>query len=253
MRAVAVLIGLPALRIPGLYLAVTTLAFAVFVSVWLVAQGTFLDASGLLPDARSKPDAGHRRLLVAPLLLLPVPRASSSCASRCVAQLRRTGIGRSVIAVRDNERVGGGDDDLDDRAKLLAFAVSGGMAALAGCSARHVAAHQHAGGDVRAQESVKLVAIVVIGGLGSIVGPVLGAAWVIGLPPSSPTRRSRRSSCRASACSGCSCSSPAASSRSHTASATHLGRPCRVHGSLRAHAAARRRTSIPVPAVLGAR
>jgi ABC-type branched-subunit amino acid transport system permease subunit len=42
---VAVLIGLPALRIPGLYLAVTTLAFAVFVSVWLVAQGTFLDAS----------------------------------------------------------------------------------------------------------------------------------------------------------------------------------------------------------------
>ena len=31
--AVAVLIGLPALRIPGLYLAVTTLAFAVFVSV----------------------------------------------------------------------------------------------------------------------------------------------------------------------------------------------------------------------------
>ena len=36
--AVAMLIGLPALRIPGLYLAVITLAFAVFVSVWLVAQ-----------------------------------------------------------------------------------------------------------------------------------------------------------------------------------------------------------------------
>src|SRR5262249_40148254 len=55
--AVAVLIGLPALRIPGLYLAVTTLAFAVFVSVWLVAQGTFVDTSGLLPTL-SKPDAG---------------------------------------------------------------------------------------------------------------------------------------------------------------------------------------------------
>ncbi len=32
------------------------------------------------------------------------------------------------------------------------------------------------------EESVKVVAIVVIGGLGALVGPVLGALWVVGVP-----------------------------------------------------------------------
>ena len=92
--AVAVLIGLPALRIPGLYLAVTTLAFAVFVSSagWS-RQGTFLDASGLLPTL-AKPDAGivdfssRRSYYYLCLAFLLV------CVA-LVAQLRRTGVGRS--------------------------------------------------------------------------------------------------------------------------------------------------------------
>ena len=147
--AVAVLIGLPALRIPGLYLAVTTLAFAVFVSVWLVAQGTFLDASGLLPTL-AKPDAGivdfaSRRsyyyLCLAFLL---------ACVA-LVAQLRRTGVGRSVIAVRDNPASAAGMTISTVRTKLLAFAVSGGMAALAGCLLVTLLPEQHAGGDVRAR------------------------------------------------------------------------------------------------------
>ncbi len=177
---VAVLIGLPALRIPGLYLAVTTLAFAVFVSVWLVAQGTFLDASGLLPTL-AKPDAGvvdfsSRRsyyyLCLAFLL---------ACVA-LVAQLRRTGIGRSVIAVRDNPASAAGMTISSTRMKLLAFAVSGGMAALAGCLLVTLLPSNTPAVTFAPEESVKVVAIVVIGGLGAFVGPVLGALWVVGLP-----------------------------------------------------------------------
>ncbi|HEY3669770.1 MAG TPA: ATP-binding cassette domain-containing protein [Acidimicrobiia bacterium] len=177
---VAVLIGLPALRIPGLYLAVTTLAFAVFVSVWLVAQGTFLDASGLLPTL-AKPDAGivdfgSRRSYYYLCLAFLV-----ACVA-LVAQLRHTGIGRSVIAVRDNPTTAAGMTISTTRMKLLAFAVSGGMAALAGCLLVTLLPSNTPAVTFAPEESVKVVAIVVIGGLGALVGPVLGALWVVGVP-----------------------------------------------------------------------
>jgi ABC-type branched-subunit amino acid transport system ATPase component/ABC-type branched-subunit amino acid transport system permease subunit len=178
--AIAVLIGLPALRIPGLYLAVTTLAFAVFIAVWLVAQGTFLDASGLLPTL-AKPDTGiidfsSRRSYYYLCL---------ACLVACVAlvaQLRRTGIGRSVIAVRDNPASAASMTIATTRTKLLAFAVSGGMAALAGCLLVTLLPSNTPAVTFAPEESVRVVAIVVIGGLGALVGPVLGALWVVGLP-----------------------------------------------------------------------
>jgi ABC-type branched-subunit amino acid transport system ATPase component/ABC-type branched-subunit amino acid transport system permease subunit len=177
---VAVLIGLPALRIPGLYLAVTTLAFAVFVSVWLVAQGTFLDASGLLPTL-PKPDAGvvdfsSRRSYYYLCLAFLI-----ACVA-LVAQLRRTGVGRSVIAVRDNPSSAAAMTISTTRTKLLAFAVSGGMAALAGCLLVTLLPSNTPAVTFAPDESVKVVAIVVIGGLGAFVGPVLGALWVVGVP-----------------------------------------------------------------------
>ena len=178
--AVAVLIGIPALRIPGLYLAVTTLAFAVFVAVWLVAQGTFIDASGLLPTL-AKPDAGivdfssRRSYYYLCLAFLAL------CVA-VLAQLRRTGIGRSVIAARDNPASAAGMTISTTRMKLLAFAVSGGMAALAGCLLVTLLPSNTPAITFAPEESVRVVAIVVIGGLAALVGPVLGALWVVGVP-----------------------------------------------------------------------
>jgi ABC-type branched-subunit amino acid transport system ATPase component/ABC-type branched-subunit amino acid transport system permease subunit len=178
--AVAVLIGLPALRIPGLYLAVTTLAFAVFVSTWLVSRDTFVDTGGLLPTL-AKPDAGivdfssRRSYYYLCLAFLAV------CVA-IVAQLRRTGIGRSTIAVSDNPTSAAAMTISTTRMKLLAFAVSGGMAALAGCLLVTLLPSNTPAVTFAPEESVRVVAIVVIGGLGALVGPVLGALWVIGVP-----------------------------------------------------------------------
>ncbi len=178
--AVAVLIGLPALRIPGLYLAVTTLAFAVFVSTWLVGQDSFVDLSGLLPTL-AKPDAGvvdfaSRRSYYFLCLAFLI-----ACVA-IVAQLRRTGIGRSTIAVSDNPASAAAMTISTTRMKLLAFAVSGGMAALAGCLLVTLLPSNTPAATFAPEESVRVVAIVVIGGLGALVGPVLGALWVIGVP-----------------------------------------------------------------------
>ncbi len=68
------------------------------------------------------------------------------------------------------------------RMKLLAFAISGGMASLAGCLLVTLLPSNTPAVTFAPEESVKVVAIVVIGGLGAFVGPVLGALWVVGVP-----------------------------------------------------------------------
>ena len=179
---VAVLIGIPALRIPGLYLAVTTLAFAVFVENWLVTRRWLGidELSGSIPVLQ-KPDIGivnfssrHSYYYLC-LFFLAVCLA-------VLAQIRRSGIGRSIIAVRDNERSAEAMTLSTTRAKLIAFAVSGAIAALAGALYVTSLPTNTPSTTFATSESVVLVAIGVIGGLGSIVGPLLGAAWVIGLP-----------------------------------------------------------------------
>ncbi|MFI5046022.1 MAG: ATP-binding cassette domain-containing protein [Acidimicrobiia bacterium] len=180
--AVALVVGIPALRIPGLYLAVTTLAFAVFVENWLVTRRWLGvdEFTGTLPVLQ-RPDAGvvdfssrHSYYYLC-LALLGV-------CLLVLAQIRRSGIGRSIIAVRDNERAAEAMTVSATRAKLVAFAVSGGIAALAGALYVTSLPTNNPNATFATTESVTLVAIAVIGGLGSIVGPLLGAAWVIGLP-----------------------------------------------------------------------
>jgi branched-subunit amino acid ABC-type transport system permease component len=122
--AVALVVGLPALRIPGLYLAVTTLAFAVFVENWLVTRRWLGvdEFTGQLP-ALHKPDAGivdfssRRSYYYLCLAFLALCLAM-------LAQIRRSGLGRSIIAVRDNERSAESMTVSSTRAKLVAFAVS---------------------------------------------------------------------------------------------------------------------------------
>ena len=178
----AVLIGIPALRIPGLYLAVTTLAFAVFVENWLVTRRWLGidELTGSIPVLQ-RPDAGvvnfssrHSYYYLC-LFFLAVCLA-------VLAQIRRSGIGRSIIAVRDNERSAETMTLSTTRAKLIVFAISGGIAALAGALYVTSLPTSTPSTTFATSESVVLVAIGVIGGLGSIVGPLLGAAWVIGLP-----------------------------------------------------------------------
>jgi ABC-type branched-subunit amino acid transport system ATPase component/ABC-type branched-subunit amino acid transport system permease subunit len=180
--AVALVIGIPALRIPGLYLAVTTLAFAVFVENWLVTRRWLgVDPlTGNIP-ALKRPDAGivnfssrHSYYYLCLFFLV-------LCLA-LLARIRRTGVGRSIIAVRDNERAAEAMTVSATRAKLVAFAVSGGIAALAGALYVTSLPTSPPNTTFATAESVTLVAIAVIGGLGSIVGPLLGAAWVIGLP-----------------------------------------------------------------------
>ena len=190
---VAILVGLPALRMPGLFLAVTTLAFAIFM------QNAVL-ATPCMTVPRHQQDALHRP--AEPGLHLYEPAQSSSASawprsgpspgsrSACwscpifmVRIWRDKGVARRLVAVRDNELGAAAMGIPVLRTKLLAFALSGFMAGYAGvCLA--FATQQINNTDITFDPTTSFVIIsmVVIGGLGSIPGAILGALYLEGLP-----------------------------------------------------------------------
>jgi ABC-type branched-subunit amino acid transport system ATPase component len=95
--------------------------------------------------------------------------------------LRRSGIGRTLIAVRENENAASSFTISPAVAKLIAFGVAGGIAALAGALLAGLRV-QFGADAFGVDESLRAVAMAIIGGLGTVTGPLLGALYVIGLP-----------------------------------------------------------------------
>jgi ABC-type branched-subunit amino acid transport system permease subunit len=183
----AVVVGLPALRIRGLYLAVTTLGFAVLVHGWVLTH----DRIGLPDPAATllrRPTflgidlAPQRAFYYAALVVLVIVLV-------LVTNLRRSGVGRSMIAVRENEVAAAAAGVRVVRVKLTAFAISGFFAGVAGVvfafNEEQLAARGSisvGSGQFGPLQSILIVAMVVIGGMGSIRGALLGAVYLLGMP-----------------------------------------------------------------------
>ena len=108
-----------------------------------------------------------------------------------VVRIRRSGVGRSFIAVRDNEQSSAAVALSPVRTKLTAFIIAGGLAALAGglLAGLLVDFAPERFNVTDSLSSLSIIAMAVIGGLSSIPGAVLGALWVVGIPslfPDSP-------------------------------------------------------------------
>jgi ABC-type branched-subunit amino acid transport system permease subunit len=187
---VSVLVGLTALRIRGLYLAVSTLGFALFMQESVLATPCFTvpfihkQLCTGLPNPQST-------LIARPSffgLNLSSEQAFAwfSLGVLVVSVLmvrvwRDRGIARRLIAVRDNEIAAGAAGIPVVRTKLLAFGLSGFMAGYAGvCLA--FATERFSTDTFSPTFSILVVSMVVIGGLDSIPGALLGALYLEGLP-----------------------------------------------------------------------
>ena len=170
--ALAFLLGLPALRLKGLYLAIVTVVFA------LVMQYSVLRSNAL--SGGSAGVALPRRiwgshvfndyavyLVVCLLLLLLAWIVDVNVVS--------TRLGRAFRVIRENESAAQAFGIPVTQYKLLAFVVSGGMAGLAG------AMYGHAQGLVNNEKpfdfifNLSLVALVVIGGQGRRLAVIITA------------------------------------------------------------------------------
>jgi ABC-type branched-subunit amino acid transport system ATPase component/ABC-type branched-subunit amino acid transport system permease subunit len=170
----AVLIGLPALRIRGLLLAVTTLAFAVPVSTYLLNSAY---VPWLAPPDVGRPAVFQRFDLNAPLTFYWFCLCGLAFALVVARNFRRSRAGRVVLAVRDNERAAAAFSVSPVRAKLTAFAVSGALAGFAG-GLYVIAARGIGFSGFSPVTSLEVFTMVVVGGLASLPGALLGAVYV---------------------------------------------------------------------------
>ena len=170
----SLVVGVPALRLRGAYLAVTTLAFAITVSQYFLNPRFF----EWLPTERiernpifgaidwSSSTAIYYVSLVAMLLSFVAVRG-----------IRNSRTGRVLIALRDNEAAAESYGVSPVRAKLTAFAISGFLAAFSGSILVH---HQQALVVDDAGFNLLAFSAGVIGGLGSPLGAFLGSLYFNG-------------------------------------------------------------------------
>jgi branched-chain amino acid transport system permease protein len=169
----AVLLGLPALRIKGIFLAVTTLAFAIAVPTVLLNRRYF---GWFLPDRVDRPvllgldlenDRAWFYVCVSALAITVV----------LVQGIRASRTGRVLIAMRDNERAAQAFGVNLVRTRLATFALSGAVASIAGV----LLAVQERGVNAPTfgpDQSVQVFLMAIIGGLGSVAGVLLGAVYL---------------------------------------------------------------------------
>ena len=172
----AVLIGLPAVRIQGLYLAVTTLAFAYACFGFALDKTTWL-GERILPNGIvttfKRPLLYGRFDLEDDRTFYYVCVVALLFAILAALAFRRNRSGRVLIASRDNQRAAPAYGINIVRTRLAAFAVSGGIAGLAGALMAY-AQHQVIPGTYAPLESIVVFLAAVIGGLTSVPAAVLG-------------------------------------------------------------------------------
>ena len=176
--AAGLLVGIPAIRVSGLYLAMVTMAFAIIVEQlighWESVTGGFtglaVPAPTLLGIALGGPKAFYGSCLV--MLIVVIVG---------LLNLMRSGLGRAFIGVRESEAASYGLGIHVERVKATAFALSAGVTGLAGALLAHHLKYLTPDGFTLLL-SLELVLMVVIGGMGSIRGAILGAVLISLLP-----------------------------------------------------------------------
>jgi branched-chain amino acid transport system permease protein len=176
--AIGWVVGLPALRLKGIYLAIATIAFNVIIEEVITRwEGLTGGNSGLhlkpveLPGVRIDDDASFYYLCLG-LTVLSI---------LALMNLLRSPTGRAFVAIRDSEISASCMGVNLATYKTLSFALSAALTGVAG------ALYAHKVTFISPEQftlvaSIELVTIVILGGVGFMHGAVLGAAFLIVLP-----------------------------------------------------------------------
>jgi ABC-type branched-subunit amino acid transport system ATPase component/ABC-type branched-subunit amino acid transport system permease subunit len=175
---IAVLLAVPSLRVQGAQLGVASLAFSVVAASWL------LNRDGLLGDSRppQRPNLSIAGLSTAESRgYFWIAALGLVVTMALVARLRSGPWGRTVVAVRDNPDAARAFSISARSIRLQTAAVGGAIAGLGGALFGHAFSNLSAV-NFPVQNSIDAVTATVIGGLGSLAGPLIGAAYLIGIP-----------------------------------------------------------------------
>jgi branched-chain amino acid transport system permease protein len=164
---IALIIGIPTLRLSGVYLAMATLGFGEVVRV-IILNLDFTGGPMGLNGIPQKTEFWHIVLLLALTLYL-------------LARMRRSKIGRAFEAIKADEVAARLMGINVTAYKLLAFVLGAAIAGVAGGLNAHYT-FTIGPGNYGFENAVDLLTMTVFGGIGNLVGPVLGAT-VLGVLP----------------------------------------------------------------------
>lgn len=173
-----VVVGLPALRVRGIYLAIATLAFGFIVEEVLARWESVTGGNAGMPV---QPPALAGVSVAGPAGFYYLALAVCVLVTLGLLNLLRSPTGRAFIAVRDSEISSQSMGIQLARYKTLAFALSAAIVGIAGGLYAHllnfISPEQFGIG-----QSIDLLLLVVVGGLGSVHGAFFGALFLIMMP-----------------------------------------------------------------------
>ncbi|MGO4393643.1 branched-chain amino acid ABC transporter permease [Variovorax sp. M-6] len=176
--AVGAVVGLPALRVKGIYLGIATLSFGFIVEEVMARWESVTGGNAGLHVKH--PDLFGFKVDTATgfyFLCLVVCVASTLA----ILNLLRSPTGRAFVAIRDSEVSAQSMGIHLARYKTLSFALSAALAGIGGALYAHKISFISPD-QFGVLQSVDLLLLVVIGGLGSVHGAFLGAIFLITLP-----------------------------------------------------------------------
>jgi branched-chain amino acid transport system permease protein len=173
------IVGIPSLRIKGLYLAIATLAGQLIIE-WTINHVPFISGGVQASIEVAKPRLGpmvlgSQRAMYYFLLVFVVIAIVGTM------NLVRSRIGRAFIAIRDQDIAAEIIGINIFRYKLLAFAISSFYAGVTGVLYTYflgIANYE----QFQITVSIDYLAMIIIGGLGSVLGSIFGAIFVTLLP-----------------------------------------------------------------------
>ncbi len=176
---VGAVVGIPSLRIKGLYLAIATLAGQLIIE-WTINHVTFISGGVQASIEVARPQFGsivldtQRDMYYFLLFFVAIAIVGTM-------NLMRTRVGRAFIAIRDQDIAAEIIGINIFRYKLLAFAISSFYAGVTGVLYTYflgIANYE----QFQLGVSIDYLAMIIIGGLGSVLGSIFGAIFVTLLP-----------------------------------------------------------------------
>jgi branched-chain amino acid transport system permease protein len=176
--AVGVIVGLPALRVKGIYLGIATLAFG-FIVAEVFARWESVTGGNAGLHVKAPRIGGWALDTGSEFYFLCLVLAVFS--TLAILNLLRSPTGRAFVAIRDSEISAQSMGIHLARYKTMSFAISAALAGLGGALYAHMIKFLSPD-QFDIVQSIDLLLMVVIGGLGSVHGAFLGAIFLITMP-----------------------------------------------------------------------
>lgn len=172
------LVGIPCLRLKGLYLAMATMAFGVMVDYAVITwdgltggvRGMSMPQLTIGGYALDSDEKKYFFLLAVTALMLTA-----------ATNIMRTRIGRAFVAIRDRDVAAEAIGVNLTSYKVLSFAISSFYAGVAGALYSYTLGYIHPE-HFTLLLSIQYIAMIIVGGMGSIVGTVFGAVFIVVTP-----------------------------------------------------------------------